>query len=101
MAGTYQDFLDALGHRESGGDYRAVNQFDYLGKYQMGEGALIDTGYYTPDGTSRNDWQKSHFTGKGGIDSKAEFLASPAAARGRHSRLYGQAMAIYRLGAEI
>jgi Ca2+-binding RTX toxin-like protein len=79
MAGTYRDFLDALGQRESGGNYRAVNQFNYLGKYQMGEGALIDTGYYTPDGTSRNDWQKSHFTGKGGIDSKAEFLASPAA----------------------
>ena len=79
MAGTYQDFLDALGRRESGGDYRAVNQFDFLGKYQMGEGALIDTGYYTHDGTSPNDWQKSHFTGKGGIDSKAEFLASPSA----------------------
>jgi Ca2+-binding RTX toxin-like protein len=45
----------------------------------MGEGALIDTGYYTPDGTSQNDWQKAHFTGKGGIDSKAEFLGSPAA----------------------
>ncbi|MCJ7597227.1 MAG: calcium-binding protein [Methyloceanibacter sp.] len=79
MVGTYQDFLDALGQRESGGDYRAVNQFNYLGKYQMGEGALIDTGYYTPDGTSRNDWQPSHFNGKGGIDSKAEFLGSPAA----------------------
>ena len=79
MAGTYQDFLDALGRRESGGDYRAVNQFGYLGKYQMGELALIDTGYYTPDGTAANDWQKSHFTGKGGIDSKAEFLGSPAA----------------------
>lgn len=79
MAGTYQDFLDALGQRESGGNYRAVNQFGYLGKYQMGEGALIDTGYYTADGTAANDWQKSHFTGKGGIDSKAEFLASPAA----------------------
>ena len=79
MAGTYQDFLDALGQRESGDNYRAVNQFNYLGKYQMGEGALIDTGYYTADGTSRNDWRPSHFTGKGGIDSKAEFLASPAA----------------------
>ena len=79
MAGTYQDFLDALGQRESGGDYRAVNQFNFLGKYQIGEGALIDTGYYTHDGTSQNDWQNSHFTGKGGIDSKAEFLASPAA----------------------
>jgi len=30
--------------------------------------ALIDTGYYTHDGTSQNDWQKSHFTGKGGIE---------------------------------
>ena len=53
MAGTYQDFLDALGQRESGGDYRAVNQFNFLGKYQIGEGALIDTGYYTQTAPAR------------------------------------------------
>jgi hypothetical protein len=79
MAGTYANFLNALGQRESSGNYHAVNQFGYLGKYQMGEGALIDTGYYTADGTAANDWQPSHFTGKGGINSKAQFLASPEA----------------------
>lgn len=79
MAGTYANFLNALGQRESSGNYHAVNQLGYLGKYQMGEGALIDTGYYTADGTATNDWQPSHFTGKGGIHSKAQFLASPEA----------------------
>jgi hypothetical protein len=39
MAGTYTNFLNALGQRESSGNYHAVNQLGYLGKYQMGEGA--------------------------------------------------------------
>jgi Ca2+-binding RTX toxin-like protein len=76
---TYRDFLDALGDRESGGDYGIVNSYGYLGKYQFGELALIDVGYYTPDGTGANDWQAGYWTGKNGIDSKADFLADGAA----------------------
>jgi hypothetical protein len=49
---SYRDFLDALGERESGGDYGVVNSYGYLGKYQFGELALIDVGYYTADGTA-------------------------------------------------
>ncbi|MCB1498239.1 MAG: calcium-binding protein [Bauldia sp.] len=75
----YRDFLDALGERESSGDYTVVNTFGYLGKYQFGELALIDIGYYTADGTAKNDWQPGHWTGKDGIGSKADFLASPEA----------------------
>ena len=29
-------FLEDLGFRESSGNYHAVNQFGYLGKYQFG-----------------------------------------------------------------
>ena len=76
---TYGDFLDALGERESGGDYGIVNTLGYLGKYQFGELALIDVGYYTADGTAENDWRKGYWTGKNGIDSKADFLADGAA----------------------
>jgi hypothetical protein len=43
---TLQDFLNDLGARESGGNYKAFNKFGYAGKYQMGEMALIDCGYY-------------------------------------------------------
>ena len=72
---SYDDFLNALGERESGSQgYSAVNSAGYLGKYQMGEGVLTDLGYYTSDGTAANDWQASHWTGKDGIHSKADFL---------------------------
>ena len=76
---TYSDFLNALGDREFSGDYGVVNSLGYLGKYQFGELALIDVGYYTADGTADNDWQQAHWTGKGGVHSKADFLADHAA----------------------
>ena len=49
----YDDFLNALGIRESGGDYTKQNTIGYVGKYQMGEAALIDTGYYKKDSTKK------------------------------------------------
>lgn len=79
MANSYDAFLEALGERESGGNYAAVNQFGYLGKYQFGELALIDVGYYTLDGTSANDWKPGYWTGKDGVHSKADFLANHGA----------------------
>lgn len=72
----YGAFLLALGLRESSGVYDAVNPYGYLGKYQMGEGALIDAGYYLPDGTSQNDWV-GDWTGKDGVYSKEDFLTNP------------------------
>lgn len=41
----YDDFLNALGARESGGDYTKENMIGYVGKYQMSEANLIDTRY--------------------------------------------------------
>lgn len=79
MPSSYRNFLDALGERESGGNYGVVNSYGYLGKYQFGELALIDVGYYRDDDTDANDWQNGYWTGKNGIDSKAEFLADGAA----------------------
>ena len=43
---TLEQFLNELGNCESGGYYRAFNKFGYAGKYQMGEMALVDCGYY-------------------------------------------------------
>lgn len=76
---TLQDFLNDLGARESGGNYKAFNKFGYAGKYQMGEAALIDAGYYKK--TSRNynnDWS-GVFTGKDGVYSLQDFLNNPQA----------------------
>ncbi len=77
--GNYEDFLRALGYRESSGRYNIENRFGYLGKYQMGEMALKDAGYYKGDSTPRkNDWI-GEWTGKDGVWSKEDFLNNPQA----------------------
>ncbi len=37
---SYLAFKEAVGFKESGGDYKVVNEFGYLGKYQFGRGTL-------------------------------------------------------------
>ena len=46
---TYLGFKDALGFKESRGNYFSVNDFGYLGKYQFGEETLKVIGIYTPN----------------------------------------------------
>lgn len=38
-------FLEAIGFKESGNDYKAVNRFGYLGRYQFGRATLNNLGY--------------------------------------------------------
>ncbi|AOW12147.1 hypothetical protein LPB72_14330 [Hydrogenophaga crassostreae] len=75
---TYNEFLEKVAAKESGGRYDIANSIGYLGKYQMGESALIDSGYYQKDGTRKNDWAGT-WTGKDGVESKDDFLKSPNA----------------------
>ena len=71
---TLQNFLNDLGARESCGNYQAFNKYGYAGKYQMGEAALIDCGYYKkPSKIYNNDWS-GEFTGKDGVYSIKDFL---------------------------
>ena len=42
---NHSDFLNDLGYRESTNNYKAVNQFGYLGKYQFGRRTLNALGY--------------------------------------------------------
>jgi hypothetical protein len=37
---SYVAFKEAVGFKESGGDYKIVNDFGYMGKYQFGRGTL-------------------------------------------------------------
>ena len=37
---SYLAFKEALGFKESGGDYSVINDFGYIGKYQFGKGTL-------------------------------------------------------------
>ena len=75
---TLEEFLEDLGRRESSGNYNARNQLGYIGKYQMGEPALVDVGYYKPKPTGlyNNDWS-GVFTGKDGINNVDDFLNNP------------------------
>ena len=40
----FEDFREAIGMRESSGDYKIINQYGYVGKYQFGRHALFDVG---------------------------------------------------------
>ena len=68
---TYVGFKEALGFKESRGDYSIINEFGYLGKYQFNVNTLKMIGVYNPDQflkdarlqetafnvfTSRNKW---------------------------------------------
>lgn len=76
---TLQQFLNDLGYRESGGSYKAFNKYGYAGKYQMGEAALADAGYYLKSSRKfNNDWS-GKFTGKDGVNSLEDFLNNPNA----------------------
>ncbi len=83
MIKTYQAFFDALGFRESssiaGGvqNYHIENRFGFIGKYQFGEAALFDLGYYSVDRSDsnlfKNDWT-GNWSGKSGIFSKQDYF---------------------------
>lgn len=74
---TLKNFLDDLGARESGNNYKAFNKYGYAGKYQMGEAALIDCGYYKKNSKIyNNDWT-GVFTGKDNVYSINDFLNNP------------------------
>jgi len=90
MANSYSDFLHDLGQRESGGNYSAENTFGYIGKYQMGEASLQDTGYVKPDGKPLNNDYSGGWTGKDGISSKKDFLNSPSVQDKAISEYHGQ-----------
>lgn len=38
---SYLAFREAVGFKESGGDYQVINEFGYIGKYQFGRGTLV------------------------------------------------------------
>jgi hypothetical protein len=75
---SYEEFLEDIRKAESSNRYTIENPYGFLGAYQMGEAALIDAGFYLPDGTKKNDWTGT-WTSKAqgmGIHSKADFLGA-------------------------
>ena len=41
---SHQNFLEAIGHRESSNNYLVVNEFGYMGRYQFGKATLKGLG---------------------------------------------------------
>ena len=44
LKGSYEDFVNALGERESGNNYHIKNTLGYLGRWQFGKMRLTDVG---------------------------------------------------------
>lgn len=75
----FKAYLAQTGYSESNGKYDAVNQFNYLGKYQLGAAALIDQGLVKPGTTNAGlDDPNNWVGGPGKPASKDDFLGSPA-----------------------
>lgn len=72
---------------QGSGGYQAKNQYGYLGKYQMGESALIEAGYARSDGN--NDNKNISWTGKDGINSSSDFLNNPNAQESAYNSYLG------------
>ena len=83
MIKTYQDYFDTLGFKESSSipgefqNYSAENAYGFIGKYQFGEAALFDLGYYAIDNSDKdlfkNDWL-GNWSGKDGISTKQDYF---------------------------
>ena len=70
-------FTKALGKRESGGKYSAVNSIGYVGKYQFGLAALVDIGLVKRSYAGKgNSALKNPDAWKGDMDLDT-FLSSP------------------------
>lgn len=71
----------ALAYSESGFNYKAINPYNYVGKYQMGAAALATLGYirmdYYKQYGNASVKQSNAWTGKGGINSLSEWFSSP------------------------
>jgi len=70
-------YLAQIGKSESSGNYAAVNQLGYVGKYQFGYQALIDGGYVKSSVTSLAQLDNPNsWTGKDGITDKSAWLSN-------------------------
>jgi hypothetical protein len=92
----YNEFLNDLGFKESTDRYDEVNEFGFMGRYQMGYEALEEAGFYD------NGW--TDLANQYGVFSQHDFLKNPiaqdAAIKAFHSvifnvRLYNYGMHDY------
>ena len=77
--GTYDEFFDALGERESSDNYQLVND-GFLGRYQIPELVLVfgstdpSLSYYNLDDDPTDNVYNGTWTGLDGVESLSDFL---------------------------
>ncbi|WP_249730214.1 MULTISPECIES: hypothetical protein [unclassified Chelatococcus] len=76
---TFDEFIYDLGQYHSSNRYDVVNRTNHLGRFQMSEASLTDIGMVHNDGKPFNNDFSGGWTGKYGVHSKEDFLASPDA----------------------
>ena len=70
---TYKDYASKIGDIESTDNYQCVNQYGYMGRYQMGNLALIEAGYMDFD----DNW--TEYAVSKGVNNQDSFLNNPSA----------------------
>lgn len=71
---------NTIGRAESGNKYNTTNTLGFIGKYQFGYAALIDTGFVNRSARSNSDLNNpSVWTGRMGVTSKETYLNNGAA----------------------
>lgn len=84
-----RQYAEILGKRESGNRYGIVNPYGYAGRWQMGAGALQETGYVRRGKVSNGMLRDpSVWTGKGEVHSLDEFLANKGGVQDRELAEY-------------
>lgn len=68
------DFFEKLGQHESTNNYRLLNSYGYMGKYQVGRDIMKDLDWYSSNTGYTGDARK-----KWGIKSREDFLGNSAA----------------------
>ncbi|MBS7698668.1 MULTISPECIES: hypothetical protein [unclassified Chelatococcus] len=77
--GQFNDFINTIGQYRSSNDYKAVDASNRLGRFALDELWLELIGMVRPDHDATDNDYSSGWTGKYGITSKEQFLASPDA----------------------
>jgi hypothetical protein len=71
---NWTKYGNVLGQRESGNNYRSVNQLGFCGRWQFGASALIDGGYVRLHTATGNLSSPGVWLGKDGVSSRDDWL---------------------------
>lgn len=77
MDDWFKKYQENVARTESSGDYKARNDLNYLGRYQVGAMVLQDMGYIKPGTSQEGLNDPKNWTGKGKIKNMNDYLNNP------------------------